>query len=130
VANYDGKIFREWEDGSTSKMRTINLSSDTTLTATYDTGDTLRGFTSLTFTGTEQQPDLTVNATTLDGSKTLHMWTIIDPQSTDESGTTYKVYIHNYKDRIFDHWEDGSTDRMRMMTISEDAAITAYYNTG
>jgi YVTN family beta-propeller protein len=130
VANYDGKIFKEWEDGSASKMRTINLSSDTTLTATYDTGDTLRGFTSLTYTGTGQQPDLTVNATTLDGSKVLHMWTIIDPQSIDESGTTYKVYIHNYQDRIFDHWEDGSMDRVRTLTISEDTQITAYYNTG
>jgi hypothetical protein len=131
VANYDGKTFTKWQDDdSTSKSRIVNLTSDTTLTAIYDTGDTLRGFTSLTYTGTDEMPDLTVNAVSLDGSKVLHMWTIIDPQSSDESGTTYKVYIHNYQDRIFDHWEDGGTDRIRMLTIEEATTITAYYQTG
>jgi hypothetical protein len=130
IANYDGKIFQRWEDDSTSRMRTVSLTSDTALTATYDTGDVLRGFTSLTYTGTAEQPDLTVNALSLYGSKTLRMWTIIDPQSTDELGTTYKVYVHNYQDRIFDQWEDGSTDRIRTLTISDDTIITAYYKIG
>jgi DNA-binding beta-propeller fold protein YncE len=129
VANYDGKVFQQWDDGSTSKVRTVSLTSDATLTATYDTGDTLRGFTSLTYTGAEERPDLTVNAVSLDG-KTLGMWAIIDPQSTDESGTTFKVYVHNYQDRIFDRWEDGSSGKVRTLTISEDTTITAHYNTG
>lgn len=128
VANYDGKIFQHWEDGSTERTRTISLSQDTTMIASYDTGDTLSGFTPLTYTGAEQ-PDLTVNAVTIGGT-TLHMWTIIDPQSSDASGTTYKVYASNYRDKIFDHWEDGSTDRIRTLTIGEATTITAYYRTG
>ena len=130
VANYDGLVFQHWENGSTSKARTINLNEDKSLTATFDLGDSIRGFTSLTYTGTEEQPDLTVNAVSLDGSRTLHMWTIIDPQSSDANGTTYKVYASNYKDRVFDHWKDGSTDRVRTLKIGENTTITAHYMTG
>jgi len=71
-----------------------------------------------------------VNAVSLDGNRALHMWTIIDPLSSDSSGTTYNVYASNYQDRIFDHGGDGSTDRIRMLTISADAAMTAFYRTG
>lgn len=131
VADYDGKIFQYWQGtGTPSRSNNIARTSDTTLTAVYDTGDALRGFTSLTYTGTAEQPDLTVNAVSLDGSRTLHMWTIIDPQSTDANGTTYKVYASNYKDRVFDHWEDGSTDRVRTLTTEEAITITVYYQTG
>lgn len=129
VADYDGRIFQHWEAASTARARTITLTSDTTLTASFDIGDSIRGFTSLTYTGTEEQPDLTLNALSNDGSKNLHMWAIIDPQSSDESGTSYKVYASNYKDRVFDHWEDGSTSRIRTLTIDEGTTITAYYKT-
>jgi hypothetical protein len=40
------------------------------------------------------------------------------------------VANRHYQEMIFDHWEDGSTDRVRTLTISEDAEITAYYNLG
>jgi hypothetical protein len=55
---------------------------------------------------------------------------LIFPQSSDASSTTYKVYASNYKDRVFDHWEDGSKDRIRTLTIGEATTITAYYRTG
>jgi Tol biopolymer transport system component len=131
VANYSDKVFSKWQDDeSTSRARTVIPSStQVTLTAVYDTGDALRGFTSLTYTGTAEQPDLAVNAVSLDGNQTLHMWVIIDPQSS-ESGTTYKVYIHNYRDIVFEHWEDGSTDRVRTLSIEDATTITAYYQTG
>ena len=130
VSNYDGRIFSQWEDGSTGRERIITLSADATVTAEYDPGDSLRGYTSLTFTGTQEQPDLTVGAVKMGGSQELHMWTIIDPQSTGASGTTYKVIVHSYKDRVFDHWEDGSTSRTRTLTIDENTTITAYYKVG
>jgi dipeptidyl aminopeptidase/acylaminoacyl peptidase len=135
VANYDGRIFSSWKDDAaiTSNSRVISLASDIELTATFDLGDSLRGFTSFTYAGTEeQQHDLTVNAFSLDDNRTLHMWTIVDPQSSDALAgtTTYKVYASNYKDRVFDHWEDGSTDRIRTVTIDGATTITAYYKTG
>jgi Tol biopolymer transport system component len=131
VANYDGKIFQRWEDGVIERTRSITLTStESTLTARYDTGDSLRGFTALTYTGTDQQPDLAVNAVTLDDKNTLHMWTVIDPQSSDaSSATTYKVYASNYGSILFDHWENGSIDRIRTLAIAEATTVTAYYRT-
>jgi hypothetical protein len=130
VSNYDGRIFSSWEDGSTNRERKITLSADATITARYDPGNSLRGYTGLTFTGTQEQPDLAVKAVKTGGNQELRIWTIIDPQTTDASGTTYKVFVHSYKDRVFDHWEDGSTSRIRILTIDENTAITAYYKTG
>lgn len=130
VANYDGKIFHRWEDGSTEMTRSVALApanSTTAVIATYETGDSLRGFTPLAYTGILEQPDLTVSAVSIVGSEALHMWTIIDPQSTDASGALYKVYASNYQNLVFDHWDDGSTNRVRSLTISEDTTITAYY---
>ena len=132
MANYDGKAFKHWEDGSTSNTRTINLGTTaTTIVASYMTGHSLRGFTSLTYNGTNGAPDLTVNALSLDGNKTLHMWTLISPQAgSSSSGTaTYKVYATNgYQNLTFDHWADnGSKDRIRDITVSNDTTITAYY---
>ncbi|MGI0005939.1 MAG: hypothetical protein ACREAO_09795, partial [Nitrososphaera sp.] len=133
VADYDGKTFHHWKDNdSTDRTRTIHQSSAspeenvTTITAVYDTGDALRGITPLNYTGTEEQPDLTVHSLTT-GNQTLHMYAIIDPQSSNSSGTTYKVYTGNYQDNVFDRWEDGSTDSVRTLIISDDKTITAYY---
>lgn len=131
VANYGGKVFTKWQDdASAGKIRIITLASDTALAAVYDMGDSQRGYTSLTYTGAAEQPDLTVNAVSLDGNRTLHMWTIIDPQSSDSSETTYKIYASSYLDRVFDHWSDGNKDRIRTLTIDEDMVITAFYRTG
>jgi hypothetical protein len=131
-SQYGGKVFDHWEQDGIIKDdsdRLIRLSSDTTFTVVYDTSRSIRGFTSLTYTGAQEEPDLTVQAQSVDGSKTLHMWTIIDPQSSNDTSTTYKVYASNYKDRVFDHWEDGSTSRTRTLTIEEATTITAYYQT-
>lgn len=130
VSNYDSRIFSNWENGSGGNSRTIGLPANTTLTAAYDAGNSMRGFTPLTYAGTTEQPDLTVNATSIDGTKTLHMWTIIDPLSTNSSGTTYKVYASNYLDRVFDHWSDGNKDRVRTLTIDKPTTLIAYYKTG
>lgn len=137
VSNYDGKIFQHWQDNnnSPSNSRIVNLSADTTtLIAVYDTGDSLRGFTPLTFTDSSQRHlSLTVNALSLTNNQTLHMSMIIDPQQqTSSSGTTtttYKVYATNrYQNFTFDHWQDtGSTDRFRRITMNENTTLTAYY---
>jgi hypothetical protein len=132
VANYDGEMFKHWEDGSTGNTRTVHLSADTTKTATYDRGHSQSGFTPLTHTGAPGQPALTVNATTTTIGGSLRMWTIIDPQSTNATGTTYKVYATNgYQNLTFDHWGDnGSKDRVRTLTIDKNTTITAYYKIG
>ena len=146
VADYDGKIFQNWEDGITERTRSIVLPSgpdrNITLTAMYDTGDALRGFSTLIYTGTEQQPDLTVNAALLGNgddkeeeeanSTPLQMWTVIDPQdlvNVNATATTYKVYATNgYGNVTFDHWGDSdSTNRIHTLTLDNETEITAYY---
>ena len=130
VSNYDGKVFNKWDDGGTNRTHAVAFSADNTITATYDAGNALRGFTPLAYTGTEEQPDLTVNAISLDGNKTLHMWAIIDSQSGDTNSTTYRAYATNgYHNLTFDHWEDGGTNRVRTLSIEDNATITAYYRT-
>lgn len=137
VANYDGKTFQHWQDdnNNTSKSRIITLASDTTLIAVYDTGNALRGFTPLRYADTAHQRNLNISAMNLDTNEILHMWVVIDPISSDASGTTYRVYATNgYKNLTFDHWADGSTDRVKTITVAGDGpsitGTTAFYHTG
>jgi hypothetical protein len=130
VDDYQDITFDHWEDGSTERMRTVELDADTEITAYYKTGNSVKGFTPLTYTGTEEEPDLTINAFSLADGRELHMWSRIVAVETTASGTTYTATVHDYLDRQFDHWEDGSTERTRTLTISDDTVITAYYNTG
>lgn len=130
VADYDGRTFQSWEDGSTERTRTVELTDeDMTITATHDNGDSLKGFTPLTYSSDDGvHHSLTVEAVNVgDESEALTVYTIIDPQSSNESSTTYRVYMHNYLDKIFRHWEDGSQDNVRTITIEEDTTITAHY---
>lgn len=142
LSEYLARDFERWRDGNTERTRIVTLSSnDITITAAYADFDSKSGYTSLTYTNTADVPrtgtvrlgpDLTVNAVSLDdSSRQLRMWTIIKAEnSLDGSTTKYTVAASNYKDRIFDHWDDGSTNRMRTLNISEDTIITAYYRTG
>ena len=81
------------------------------------------------YSGSPDQPDLTVIARSLTGNETLSMYPIIDPQVTNSSGTTYKVYSGNYGSFVFDHWSDGNSDGVRTPTINKASTITAYYKT-
>ena len=140
VADFDGKTFQYWQDtGSRDRTRTVNVQltgQNAILTAVYDTGYSLRGFTPLTYNNTkEQQPDLTLQAATTDGIVASGLYMIIDPEhptDTSMAGTmTYRVYASDYQDKVFDHWEDTeSADRIRTLTIEEDTTITAIYRTG
>jgi hypothetical protein len=46
-----------------------------------------------------------------------------------KSGDYYEVFMGNWENIIFDHWEDGSTDAQRAFVITEDTALTAYFET-
>jgi hypothetical protein len=60
------------------------------------------------------------------------MWTIIKLEdmnrvAANNSSATHTVAASNYGDKVFDHWNDGNTDRIRTLTIFKDATITALY---
>jgi hypothetical protein len=135
VTDFDGKTFQYWQDDrNVERTRIINVlptGENATITAVYDTGDALRGFTPLTYANEEEQiPDLTLQAVTVNGIEIEGLYAIIDRQQENASGTTYKAYVGDFQDKVFDHWEDTeSTDRERTLTTEEDTIVTAVYRT-
>jgi hypothetical protein len=83
--------------------------------------------------------NVSVKAVTLSGSA-LSMWTTITKNGVTTTGftplsltidtsSTNTVTVSDYNEYVFDHWENGSTNRARTIA-SGDTAITAYYRTG
>lgn len=134
MADFKKMTFDHWNDdvNNTNRGRTITLSANTTLTATYDTSAIMLGFTPLTVAGKTGQPELTVNALGLRGDSTVfHMWTMVQlDNSADNGSATYTITVQNYRDRQFDHWEDGSTNRTRTIGTSGNVVVDAYYRIG
>jgi hypothetical protein len=151
VANYLARDFNHWENNNnnTDRTRKIDLSSagSVAVTAFYDTSSSKSGYTQLTYHASSEKPALTVNAVFLGGSsggnnnEPLHMWTIIklhhmsgpaagSNDNNNKKNATYTVAASDYGNKVFDHWEDGSTHRMRTLDISKDTTITAYYKIG
>lgn len=46
------------------------------------------------------------------------------------TGKQYIVYVSNYQNIIFDHWDDGSTNPYRTITPTQSVTLTAYFSTG
>jgi hypothetical protein len=46
---------------------------------------------------------------------------------TGTVGVTYTVAVQDYAGVVFDHWEDGSTNRNRTITTNQDISVKAYY---
>ena len=44
------------------------------------------------------------------------------------TGTEYTASVDNYQQYVFDHWEDGSTDSERIITLNQDTTITAFFH--
>lgn len=131
VQDYLDSKFAHWEDGSTNRTRTFTLSANTTITAFYTSGLSERGFTPLKYVDSEGlgHHDLTVQAYSIGDNQILHMWTRIENLGVNSSGDSFKVTVHDYSNRLFDHWQDGVTDRTRTFTINEDTTVRAYYRT-
>jgi hypothetical protein len=115
------------EYSATPRIVLVDLTSDASVTAMYDPGDSLRGYASLTYPGNEGLPSLTINVINASGGSPLYMWTIIDPQSTDGPDITYKIYLHSYTIGSFWYWEDGNEELVRTVTITEDTTMNVYY---
>lgn len=125
ASDYVGIAFDHWEDGTTSSTRTVVLYGDREVTAYYRTAPgSVMALTPAAHVS-KDRASLTLNAVSPDGSS-LHMWSIIQPQE----GDMYTVFVHDYGGYTFDHWEDGSKDRVRTLAVREDTTITAHYATG
>lgn len=46
------------------------------------------------------------------------------------TGKQYVVYVSNWQNIVFDHWDDGSTNPYRAITPTQSVTLTAYFSTG
>ena len=46
------------------------------------------------------------------------------------TGKQYIIYVSNWQNIVFDHWDDGSTNPYRAITPTQSVTLTAYFSTG
>ncbi len=46
------------------------------------------------------------------------------------SGQQYTVYANDYQNTVFNHWDNGSTNPARQISISTNTVLSAFYSTG
>jgi len=111
--------FNHWEDGSKGLTRTINLTADIVVTAYYTEVPT-----HLLYVKTEPYVSA---AFRVDGSRYFTnvivkllegMYTVTMPSQIASGGV-----ICNFKS-----WENGSTDPIRVIELTKDTVVTAYYS--
>jgi hypothetical protein len=123
VADYGSYVFDHWNDGSTTRQKSVTLKESTTLTAYYKTLST--------------KVTLTIKSAGLGSSPITGLWTVISgagsmtgftPLSyTANSGSQYTVTMSDYQNYVFDHWDNGSTSKSRTITPTSNTVLTAYY---
>ncbi len=118
-------FFDHWANGSTGLTRTINFGKDTTMTAYYKSGPS--------------QVSVTIKSANLAGSTFDGMWTTVSEQGilmktgytslsfSAKKGLSYEVSVADYQNYVFDHWEDGSKNRVRNVGPTNNVVMTAYY---
>lgn len=121
--DYEMYVFDHWENGSKNRTRTITPTDDTELSAYYRTPKAL----------------LTVNASTISGDPLNRMRVVVTANNAivrdgftpfEYSGTAATIYNLTPQDGenyVFDHWENGSSVRSRILVPSSSIGATAYY---
>ncbi|MGI0005492.1 MAG: PQQ-dependent sugar dehydrogenase, partial [Nitrososphaera sp.] len=129
--DYRNSTFDHWDDGSTSRGRAIALNNNTVMTAYFRTVD---GTTipQATYNLTVSSADLTGNVRTghyatieSDGAVVHTGYSPLTYAGTP--GNSYTVTPQDIEDVVFDHWENGSTDRARNVMLDSNRIVTAYY---
>lgn len=100
-----GYKFSHWNDGDTNNPRNILLTQDTVFTAYFQALDTL--FVTVT--------------------------TVPEEGGTIEGGGTqfpgpWTLTAHPAEGYVFQHWDDGSTNATRDITLQNDTSVTAYFH--
>ena len=115
----DEYVFDHWEDASTDPTRTISLASEVSITAYYVLAPKYWTLTvsSEPISGIEFTIDSAVHTTPWADSLLEGTYIIVMPLEWIVDTDVYN----------FDHWEDGSTNPTRTISLTEDIAITATY---
>jgi hypothetical protein len=144
VSDYDGYRFLSWNDGSTNRFETVNVPSNPSnstidLMASYDpfisvqavdqNGNPLTGY----FTSFYACPfgHCSNSSQTAFTPATFSLFFIYSDgckQFGETCTNSYAVSVGDYGACIFNHWQDtGSTNRMRDVSVSPPASVTAVY---
>lgn len=119
-------VFDHWQDGSTNRTRTVTTSSDITLTAYYRTPPATLQVGSADLSGNSLE-GMRMTIAAMDG-KAQSGYT--NMSYTGSQGSAYTVSASDYHGMVFDHWQDGVTDRTRnVMLTAENTELTAHYKT-
>ncbi|TBR10481.1 MAG: hypothetical protein EPO62_03495 [Candidatus Nitrosotenuis sp.] len=117
---------------------TIDTSTQTVASTANTANQTA---TSTINSGTHQLASMNVYSADLSGTKFPGMWVELwrsgvllqqgyTPFSTYvQTGAQYEVYMGNWQNIMFDHWDDGSTDPRRTITPIQDVDLTAFFRT-
>ncbi len=117
-AGSDRYVFSHWEDNSTSLLRTINLTSNMTITAAYE----LAKEYSLTV---NSEPVTGINFK-VDGTTYTTNWSdlLMEGEYTVTMPSTWMLGSDKYH---FVKWEDNSTNRVRVISLTSNVTVTASY---
>lgn len=120
--------FDSWNDGTTTRIKTVTPTSPMNLSANYKSGN-----------GTSQT--VLVNSATLSGSFLSGIYMTVSPVTdTVAPGYTpltytlypdvsYTITPQDYGIYVFDHWENGATAKIRTITPVSGMALTAFFKT-
>lgn len=121
--DYKIYVFDHWENGSKNRTRTITPTEDTGLSAYYSTPTVLLSVNASTISGEPLDRIRVVvaanNAIVKDGFSPL--------EYTGTTATIYNVTPQDAENYVFDHWENGSTVRSRILVPDASIGTTAYY---
>jgi hypothetical protein len=110
--------FVEWEDASTNPTRIVSLTADTTITAYYAAQEWTLTVESDPISGIDFTVDGTPHTTSWSDDLVEGSHTVVMPSVWTAGEDVYD----------FDHWEDASTDPTRIISLTSNTAITAYYS--
>ena len=136
IRDHSGSTFDHWDDGSTTRVRTLTMSNATEITAFYRT-------VAAAPEEPEEPPEvfgLIINAADDEGNP-LAVHAVVENAEdgevmqeggtplnyTSTAGNSYEVTVQDNGNAVFDGWADGSTDRTRTVVLDSDTTLTASY---
>jgi hypothetical protein len=118
-----------------------NVTSQTTPSTPPKTNSTQSA--SSTKAQTSSTISLTINSVDLSGNQIRGIWIELHNPSDQvlkngyapisfsvSSGNQYVIHVSSWHNIAFNHWDNGSTDSHRTITLTHSVTLTAYYSTG
>lgn len=126
VGDYDGAIFSHWEDNGKTRTRSLILNDDETVTAYYKMPSQNHAVSIKSVDASGN--DLAGYYTTVRSDDRVVATGFTPFTFNGTAGTKYTVSIADYISHVFDHWENGSTDRPVTFILDSDRELVAHYN--